>query len=237
MPRGPPSRRSKPFFSFALVGVSSPPPSSSASSRYRFANEPESADDGDDADGDGGRTSTTTATATATATGGEERPGRRTYGGKVRIRFRPDGYSDILAPAVPVVENDGGVIVVDGRVATFEKVWGWDLEAASPPSSSGGDSGEGGGGASEYLLFSADVRLPPPISAVERFYFQASVGTDGGGGGGGLSLSDGTVTVKRDVGAPGGGWWGAFRGAGGILARFRLVGEFRCLPVEAIPGP
>ena len=215
-------RRSKPLSS---SGIAPPPPLLllRISSRYRFANEPESAEEDDDA-------------------GKKKGPDRRTYGGKVRIRFRPDGYSDILPPVV--VDNDDVIVIVDRRVATFEKVWGWDLEAAS--SSSGGPSGDGGGGgdpsspeSSDFLLFSADVRLPPPISAVEKFYFQASVVVSPADkmGGGGLSLNDGTVTVKRDVGAPG-GWWGAFRGGGGILARFRLVGEFRCLPVEAIiPEP
>ena len=216
-------RVSEPFSSSGYRPPPPPPTNLRISSRYRFANEPESAEEDDDA--------------------GKKRPERRTYGGKVRIRFRRDGYSDILTPVV-VVDDD---VIIDHRVATFEKVWGWDLEAASS-SSSGGSSVESKGGendpsspeSSDFLLFSADVRLPPPISAVEKFYFQASVVSPadkrGGGDGGGLSLNDGTVTVKRDVGAPG-GWWGAFRGGGGILARFRLVGEFRCMPVEAIPEP
>ncbi len=88
------------------------------------------------------------------------------YGGKVRIRFRPDGYSDIL----PMPADDGRAVSDHGRVATFEKVWGWDLEAASLSSSSsssstgrGGGLGAGGGGdpsptsSSDFLLFSVDV--------------------------------------------------------------------------------
>ena len=96
----------------------------------------------------------------------------------------------------------------------------------------------------EYLLFSADVKLPPPISKVERFYFQANVNKQGGrknvnGIGGsisGISLTDGSVTVKRNIPGPGGGkkgWWGVLRGANSILAQFRLVGEFKCLPVAS----
>lgn len=192
--------------------------------RYRFANEPESV---------------TTI-----------RPERKIYGGNVRIRLRDDGYSDILTAMTAADGNDD----VDARGdVTFIKVWGWDLEIAesSPPSSYSSSSFDSSGrrrGAGEdvplpkgYLLFSADVRLPPPISAVERFYFQASVitsgaaGKGGGGGGGVLSLSDGTVSVKRDVAGSGGmgGWWGLFRGANGILAEFRKVGEFRCRPISS----
>ncbi|KAL3790781.1 hypothetical protein ACHAW5_010757 [Stephanodiscus triporus] len=170
---------------------------------YRFANEPES-DEVDDE---------------------KERPRRRKmYGGKVRIRFRADGYSDILPSPTTTDDYDERIERIDG--ASFDKVWGWDLEDEASADSGDDDTTR------EYLLFAADVRLPPPISAVKKFYFQASVviGDDHDGV---LSLKDGSVTVKRDVGPPrGGGWWGVFRGGNGILARFVQVGEFRCRPIH-----
>lgn len=211
--------------------------------RYRFANEPESVV----GDYRGGGTLTETTTTTGRSIG----PERKMYGGRVRIRLRDDGYSDILTTTTAADDNDD----VDARGdATFIKVWGWDLEIAesSPSTSSysfdGGERRRGAEGAvplpEEYLLFSADVRLPPPFSAVERFHFQASVTTSGtlrtedGEGAGVLSLSDGTVSVKRDVAGSGGmgGWWGLFRGANGILAEFCKVGEFRCRPTSGDSG-
>lgn len=128
---------------------------------------------------------------------------RKFYSGKVQLQFRSDGYTDRLA------SNEGEAII--------NKVWGWDLEVSDQDSLS-------------YILFSADITLPPPISTSERFYFQARV--DGGQKEGeALSLMDGSVTVKRDISAPSGGWWGIFRGADGILAQFRQLGEFRCRPI------
>mmetsp|Transcript_51608 Transcript_51608/g.62081 ORF Transcript_51608/g.62081 Transcript_51608/m.62081 type:complete len:80 (+) Transcript_51608:237-476(+) len=62
----------------------------------------------------------------------------------------------------------------------------------------------------------------------ERFYFQARVDTEGNK----IKLSDGTITVKRDVVRTSTGgklFWGVFDG-GGILAQFRNVGGFTCRP-------
>mmetsp|Transcript_20997 Transcript_20997/g.44950 ORF Transcript_20997/g.44950 Transcript_20997/m.44950 type:complete len:281 (+) Transcript_20997:100-942(+) len=166
---------------------------------YRFANEPESSNDGD-GDGDESKTKTIQ---------------RKSYGGKLQIQFRGDGYTDIL-PAFGDAGDDGS----SSNAATFQKVWGWDVETSEEDSM-------------EYLLFSADVSLPPPVSVSERFYFQARVDREGKDEDV-LSLQDGSVTVKRNVEAPGGGWWGVFRGAEGILAQFREVGGFRC---RAVAGP
>ena len=67
-------------------------------------------------------------------------------GGKVVLRFRPDGYTDVLEASA-----------LDGhRVA---KVWGWDVEYATDDDK-------------DYLLFSMDVQLPGE-SSTQRFYFQA----------------------------------------------------------------
>eukprot|EP00986_Skeletonema_menzelii_P020319 scaffold30824_cov228-Skeletonema_menzelii.AAC.3 len=134
---------------------------------------------------------------------------RKFYSGKVQLQFRSDGYTTNLSTTP---NNEGG-----DQQAIINKVWGWDLEVSDQDSLS-------------YILFSADITLPPPISTSERFYFQARV--DGGEKEGeALSLMDGSVTVKRDISAPSGGWWGIFRGADGILAQFRQLGEFRCRPI------
>ena len=72
--------------------------------------------------------------------------------------------------------------------------------------------------------------MPPPISTSEKFYFQARVDKEGKNEDI-VTLRDGSVTVKRNIEAPAGGWWGIFRGADGILAQFRQVGEFLCGPI------
>ena len=138
-----------------------------------------------------------------------ESPPRTFFGGKLQLQFKDDGYTDIISSG----DTDSG----GSNAATFQKVWGWDLETSEQDSL-------------DYILFSADITLPPPVSTSERFYFQARVDKEGKDKGE-ISLQDGSVTVKRDVGSPGGGWWGIFRGADGILAQFREVGGFRCKPV------
>ncbi|KAL9178847.1 hypothetical protein ACHAXT_003978 [Thalassiosira profunda] len=152
---------------------------------YRFANEPEAKEE---KEGDKKK----------------DNPPRKFFGGKLQLQFKDDGYTDII--------SSGGT---DSNAATFQKVWGWDLETSEQDSL-------------DYILFSADITLPPPISTSERFYFQARVDKEGKDL---ISLQDGSVTVKRDIESPGGGWWGIFRGADGILAQFREVGGFRCRPV------
>ena len=133
------------------------------------------------------------------------------YSGKVKLQFLSDGYTNNLS------NNDNSS---EQQPVTIKKVWGWDIEVSDQDSNS-------------YILFSADITLPPPIDRTERFYFQARV-DDGGQeekNGKALSLQEGSVTVKRDISAPSGGWWGIFRGADGILAQFRQLGEFRCRPI------
>jgi len=134
---------------------------------------------------------------------------RKFYSGKIQLQFKSDGYTINLSTNSEIGEQQ----------ARIKKVWGWDVEISDQDSLS-------------YILFSADITLPPPVDTSERFYFQARV--DGGqkeDGEEALSLQDGSVTVKRDISAPSGGWWGIFRGADGILAQFRQVGEFRCRPI------
>lgn len=103
----------------------------------------------------------------------------------------------------------------------FQKVWGWDVETSNEDSF-------------DYLLFSADIALPPRqestvINMPERFYFQARVDRTKSNK---IILQEGSVTVKRNIESGTGGWWGLFRGADGILAQFREVGQFRC---KAVP--
>ena len=134
---------------------------------------------------------------------------RKFYSGKVQLQFLSDGYTTNLSTK----SNEG----VSEQQAIINKVWGWDLEVSDQDSLS-------------YILFSADITLPPPIGTSERFYFQARVDGDASEGEA-LSLVDGSVTVKRDISAPGSGWWGIFKGADGILAQFRQLGEFKCRPI------
>ena len=162
--------------------------------RYRFANEPEYKNEEDV----------------------KNKPPRKYYSGKLQLQFKNDGYTDILSNTIGESNNNS-------NAATFQKVWGWDIETSEQDSL-------------DYILFSADITLPPPISTSERFYFQARVDSSNGKDDdkmkkGVLSLEDGSVTVKRNIEAPAGGWWGIFRGADGILAQFRQVGGFKCRPV------
>lgn len=126
----------------------------------------------------------------------------RYYSGKVAIKLRSDGYTDITDEAQ----------VKDIQYAKF---WGWDQEV----------SNEDG---LRYLLFSADVALPADDNnaGTDRFYFQARVEQDERTKE--ISLADGKVTVKRDIEPPG-GFWGVFSGKG-ILAQFRVCGDFVCRP-------
>lgn len=160
--------------------------------RYRFANEPLNNNDDDD---------------------DKDKVPRKSYGGKLQIRLRGDGYTDIIQSASS--GDDDNI-----NAASFTKVWGWDIETSSEDQL-------------DYILFSADVRLPPPISTEDRFYFQARVDKEGPNKNI-LALNDGSVTLKRNVKAPGGGQfgWGLFKGAESILAVFRDVGEFRCKSLQ-----
>lgn len=149
---------------------------------YRFASDPPPKDDGGD--------------------GNDQNVKLRYYSGKVAIKLRSDGYTDIADEEQ----------VKDIQYAKF---WGWDEEV----------SNEDG---LRYLLFSADVALPADDNnaGTDRFYFQARVEQDERTKE--ISLADGKVTVKRDIEPPG-GFWGVFSGKG-ILAQFRVCGDFVCRP-------
>jgi hypothetical protein len=124
------------------------------------------------------------------------------YRGKLTVLFRADGFTDILAqePGEP------------SKALSIVKAWGWDTETSSEDKK-------------EYLLFSADVKLPEN-GGKERFYLQARQEREGDT----IVLEEGTVTVKRDVNdSSSPGFWGVFSGKG-ILAQFRYVGDFVAKP-------
>lgn len=124
------------------------------------------------------------------------------YSGKLKLKFRSDGYTDLLSHE-PTGENR----------LQFAKVWGWDQEVSSEDDKT-------------YVLFSTNVELPSTDLTLPneslRCYWQAMLESSGSSAG--LSLTEGTVTVKKDIEPPG-GFWGIFN-AGGILAQFRYVGNF-----------
>jgi hypothetical protein len=88
----------------------------------------------------------------------------------------------------------------------IHKVWGWDEEESQEEDHL------------RCVLFSVN-------GDSSRSYWQARIDTDNNGI---ITLSDGTVTVKRDA-VP--GLWGVFD-ASGILAQFQYVGNFRGKPVR-----
>ena len=142
------------------------------------------------------------------------------YTGKVIVTFTADGYTVMVTnndkdgnnqsapPVVPAVPTNN-------QQVRFQKFWGWDEETSR-------DDGM------QYVLFSADVLLPASDpnaggkNGLKRFYFQCRVNRDEKTDK--ITMSDGTVTLKKDIEPPG-GFWGVFN-AGGILAQFRYCGNF-----------
>jgi hypothetical protein len=142
----------------------------------------------------------------------EKRQQRKVYSGKVKLKFKSDGYTTNLSSSSQQQEHQQQQQRTGDT--TFQKVWGWDIETSDQDSYN-------------YILFSADIITG---TESERFYFQARVDDDKQTGA--LQLNDGSVTVKRDIKLPGaGGFWGIFGGADKILAQFRQVGEFKCKPI------
>ena len=130
------------------------------------------------------------------------------YPGRITLQFRSDGYTDILSTG-----NDDQLEI--------QKVWGWDKEYSQDDDQ-------------YYLLFSMDFLFPESTnSQSERYYFQARVDTTNTEKGlSVLKLSDGTVTVKRDVSERTKGVWGFFS-VTGILTEFRQVGSFVAKPTTS----
>lgn len=133
------------------------------------------------------------------------------YSGKVKISLSEDGYTNMMNSDDSTKDSSS----LSGP--TFEKFWGWDEEISTEDEL-------------QYVLFSADVLLPESdpnyVKKPVRFYFQAQVNIDNKSNE--ITLSGGTVTLKKDVESPG-GFWGVFNGSG-ILAQFRYCGEFIMKP-------
>ncbi len=172
---------------------------------YRFASDP-IPQGNENENNDNGVAATTTSTVNAF------------YSGKITILLKDDGYTELL------INNDNSNN--DKSSISFQKMWGWDEEVSREDDKT-------------YLSFSADVILPETDvnydpskpDAPSRFYFNAQVEKNSKTGE--ISLTNGTVTVKRDVASPAGGgrFWGLFN-AGGILAQFRYCGEFLMKPTS-----
>lgn len=149
---------------------------------YRFSSQPESSDEE------------------------EQAKPRVFFGGKLSVKFRADGFTDIVA------HETGDA----SKALSIVKTWGWDTEYSNQDET-------------EYLLFSVDIKVPETKidkAGQERFYLQARQEREGDA----IVLKEGTVTVKRDVNdSASPGFWGVFSGKG-ILAQFRYVGDFVAKP-------
>ena len=139
---------------------------------------------------------------------------RRFYRGKVLLRFRSDGYTEMLNQ-----ESFASFSESSPETADIVKVWGWDVEESDEPND----------GPSKYLLFSMDVKLSQPNGETtqQRIYFQARQNQAARSQF--ISLSEGSVTIKSDL-IQKSVRWGFFSPAG-IMAQFRDVGEFIAKPI------
>lgn len=138
------------------------------------------------------------------------------YSGKITVRLKPDGYSELLSSSSISFQESSRLQIV--------KVWGWDEEYSQEDQQ-------------QYLLFSVDVRMPPSDpklpNRTERYYFQARIDKENENNKPAILLRDGTVTVKKDVAEKTKGMWGLFQVAG-ILTQFRYVGDFVARPSEDV---
>ena len=138
------------------------------------------------------------------------------YSGTLTVRFRADGYTDLLGS-----ESTGA-----GSGLKIVKVWGWDKERSNDNTDTDVKDKD-----QEFILFSTTVQLPASDTTAPnaqlRFYWQGRIVETSPTTTSALSIVDGTVTVKKDVAPIMDGFWGGlFRGSGGILAQFRQVGNF-----------
>ena len=138
---------------------------------------------------------------------------RRFYRGKVVLRFRSDGYTELLD------QESFASFSESPETVDIVKAWGWDVEESDEPND----------GPSKYLLFSMDVKLSQPNGETtqQRIYFQARQNQAARSQL--ISLSEGSVTIKSDL-IQKSVRWGFFSPAG-IMAQFRDVGEFIAKPI------
>jgi hypothetical protein len=163
---------------------------------------------------------------------------RKFYSGKVTVKFRKDGYTDIISQS----SVGAGTTDSTNNINTLHilKAWGWDIERGS----GGGSSTDDDDNDIDYILFSLDVHLPSssssPTSSIigttkQRFYFQARQVRNNKQSSTSktiLSFEDGTITIKQDIldsnkKTP--KRWGLFSPRG-ILVQFRSVGNFIMKP-------
>lgn len=111
---------------------------------------------------------------------------------------------------------DGYTDIIGDNQAYFQKIWGWDE-----------DQDEEKGEVGQYLLFSADSIKMEEAGFADgtRLYFNIRIDRDKDGI---ISLSDGKITVKKELKS---GFWGVFNSSG-ILAQFRVIGDFVCKPTS-----
>lgn len=145
---------------------------------------------------------------------------QRSFSGKMKLKFRNDGYTDLISQETIGPSTSSCQIV---------KAWGWDVELSKDKENDSTDD-------EEFVLFSVDVALPPletdtgaTNSIQQRYYFQARIQKDSRTEV--LSITDGTVTVKRNILQKSNQW--AFLSPAGILAQFRYVGGFIAKPATA----
>jgi hypothetical protein len=148
---------------------------------------------------------------------------RKFYSGKLTLKFRSDGYTDIISQESLGSSSDAAIVT---------KVWGWDLDKSNEDNKK--DSAAANA-EKEFLLFSADFQIPwideedrATKIISQRFYFQARQMKEKQTNI--ISLSEGTVTVKQDI-VKKSMRWGLFSPAG-ILAQFRYVGDFVAKPLR-----
>mmetsp|Transcript_27742 Transcript_27742/g.63565 ORF Transcript_27742/g.63565 Transcript_27742/m.63565 type:complete len:265 (-) Transcript_27742:391-1185(-) len=122
--------------------------------------------------------------------------------GEATIRLREDGYTDI----------------VDTENTYFRKFWGWDVDVEEQDGKS-------------YVVWSADAANMEGagIANGTRLYFNCRLDRQSRETAGEdiVALSDGKITIKGEVKS---GFWGVFNSSG-ILAEFRVRGDFVCTPV------
>jgi hypothetical protein len=137
----------------------------------------------------------------------EENDQRESFGGTVNIKFRSDGYTDLVSQQA----SGGG-----DQGATIVKAWGWDIETSAEENDQ------------QYLLFSMDFQFPKQNRPGQRLYFQARHSRSSASG---VELAEGTITVKKDVIQKNAARWALFSPAG-ILAQFRYAGNFVAKPAR-----
>jgi hypothetical protein len=130
------------------------------------------------------------------------------YQGTVDLRFRSDGYTDLVAQQV---SHSSPSLV-------FTEAWGWDVETSTQDNM-------------DYLLFAIDAYVTDADpNTIQRYYWQAREDRDRNTNL--IAFQDGNVAVKRDVRKSSNSIWGAMFPPG-IMAQFCYIGDFILKPKRA----